>query len=223
MYRQVRLLALLLSLVLLVLVSTATAQETRTTGTIIATVAGGPVSLSSTAQRVPEDVADGVTDPQQKAILEKVAGTDQHTATFMVMDPIEVAGVVIVPARLYVSIDTSIPGVNRSEHGGLSLRFSLDPETLSVESMDDVEVLYYPAGWDLSDYYALTEGALTIDSIELVDGSTIAVSGRVEGALTHQDGYQAVHNPDDALTISATFEIGEVVGSDVALELLSGE
>lgn len=223
MYRRLRLITLLLSLVLVALISTATAQETRTTGTVTATIGGEQLSLSSAAQRVPEDAADGVTDPERKAILEKVAGTEQHSATFMVMDPIKAGSVVIVPARLYVTIDTSVPDVDRSEHGGLSLRFSLDPETLDAASIDDVEVLYYPDGWDLSDYYALTEGALTIDRVELVDGSTLAVSGRVEGVLTHQDEFQAVHNPEDALTVSATFEIGEVAGSDVALELLSGE
>lgn len=206
------------------LFSSALAQaQTRETGSVTAQIGGTPHTFTSSTKHVPEDVAEGVTDEKVRAILEKVAGTDQHTATYMVMDPIMVGEVEIVPATLYATLGTAWSPEGASEEVSFDVKFSLDPAALDPASIGDIEVLYYPNGWGLDDYYALTEGGMTLDSVVVVDDNTLAVSGTIEGVLTHQTGYTVEHNPADALPITASFSIDEVVGSQLALDVVRGE
>ena len=214
----------LIAILIAAVLSTASAQaQTRETGSVTAQIDGATHSFVSSAKHVPEDVAEGVTDEKVRAILEKVAGTDQHTATYMVMDPIMVGEVEIVPATLYATLGTAWSPEGASEEVSFDVKFSLDPAALDPASIGDIEVLYYPNGWNFDDYYALTEGGLTLDSVVVVDDTTVAVSGTIDGVLTHQTTSTVEHNPADTLPITASFTIDEVVGSQLALDLITGE
>jgi len=212
------------TLLLAALFTHAAAQaETFVTGTLGAKVDGMELRLHSSYQTVPANAADGVTDPRQRAILERVAGTDQHTATFMAREAMTMGGMVLVEAKLYVAIGTRADGSEANGAHGVDVRFSLALDTLDLATLDDVEVYYYPRGWSTSDFYALTDGGITLTTFEVVDDTTLSIAGAVTGTLSHQTSFDVQHNLDDTLQFEAVFDIARVIGSSTAFDMLTAE
>lgn len=204
--------------------ATASAQTEQTvTGTLAAVVDGAEVTLHTYATFVPEDAADGVTDERQRAILERVAGTEQHSATFTVMEETKLGSMVISPATVYVSVYARDESAGAASRAAVEVTFSLAPDTLELGPEEDVQVKYLPDGTSLDGYYALTEGALEIGSVEVVDATTLAITGSFAGLLSWQEGHEVVHDPADVLSVAATFELRRVVASGDALEIVSGD
>src|SRR5690606_41435107 len=102
--------------VLAALAAASAQTEQTVTGTLAAVVDGAAVTLHTYATFVPEDAADGVTDERQRAILERVAGTEQHSATFTVTEEPKLASLVSCPATVYGSADA------RAESAGAAQR-----------------------------------------------------------------------------------------------------
>lgn len=203
------------------LLSTALAQEVTRTGLIEADIAGRSVSAWTYASAVPADAAEGIEDENQRAVLERVAGTTIHSATFMHRDAMTMGGIVLVPETIYVNLSTRTDHPEGDSVDSVLVKFSLDPETLTLGEETDIEVSWYPVGSSFSDYYALTEGSLSLTSVTVVDGQTLALSGTISGLLSRQTGYDIEHNPDDTVAIEATFVIDEVKSSDLAYELVT--
>ncbi len=197
-------------------VVTASAQSAPVwlpTGTLEAVIAGKDHIMRSFVTTVPEDAAERTSDPEARALLEKLAGTEQHTATWMITDPFEMGGIVLLPAMLFVSI-----GTRASEDS--TANFALDIDTLELDTESDIEVRYFPESWSTKDFYALTEGTLQLNSVEVIDERTLRISGTVLGTLSFQESYSVEHNPNDTLPFEATFSIERVFGSQLPLELL---
>ncbi len=194
-------------------------SERYETGSLTATLNGEESVLRSYFADVPEDVAEGVTDPQQRAILERIAGTEQHTATYTYFDEMKLGTMVLVPAKIHVSLHFAAQELDVSVPGSISVRFSLEPTSLELGAPEDVEITLH-SGSGYSDYYALTEGGITLDSVEVVDANTLRITGSFSGTFSHQTGYDRVHNPADTLSASGVFSVERVVGSDLALELI---
>ncbi len=202
----------------------ATAQgETFRTGVIEAVVDGQNYSAYTYATEVPDDVADGVTDEQQRAILERVAGTTQHSATFMHQDAMVMASIVLAPETIYVTLSTRTDHPEGDSVGSFLVKFSLDPEALELREEADVAVTFYPHGSSYDDYYALTDGVLQLTSLEVLDSQTMAISGVISGLLSLQDDFDVAHNPDEVLQVEATFNIEQVATSSLAFELVTSE
>lgn len=187
------------------------------TGTIDAVINGRQHTFLTSSSKVPEDVAEGVTDENVRAFLEQLAGTEQHTATWMITEPFEMSGIVFAPAQMFASLDANaLP----SGTGGFRIEFALDQETLTLDTEMDIEVRYYPESWSVDEFYALTEGTMLLERVEVVDDQTLAMYGTITGVLSFQPGYRVEHNPADTLSIEASFSIEQVVGSQLPLELL---
>ncbi len=197
--------------------------EEVATGTVAAVVGGSELTLHTYATSVPADVADGVEDERQRAILERVAGTEQHTATFMVTEEMTMGPVVLVPATIYVTVLATAHVGPDATPTSFEITFSLSPDTLELGPEEDVAVRYSPDSLSSSGYYALTEGALELGSVRVVDATTLAIAGSIRGVLSWQEGFEPVHDPDDALSIEATFDIQRVASSDDAYALVGGE
>ncbi|HET8984635.1 MAG TPA: hypothetical protein VFN03_02640, partial [Trueperaceae bacterium] len=110
------------------------------TGTLTTVIGGEERVLSTYGTLVPEDVADGIEDPQQRAILERVAGTEQHTGTYRLMDEMTMGGMVLVPATIWVALTFQYGGHEASGPHGVTLQFPLDPATLTLSDADQVEI-----------------------------------------------------------------------------------
>ncbi|MFA5593748.1 MAG: hypothetical protein WDA15_00550, partial [Trueperaceae bacterium] len=72
------------------------------TGSLTTVIGGEERLLRTYGTWVPEDVADGVEDPDQRRLLESVAGTEQHTATHQLTPEMSMGGIVLTPATLWV-------------------------------------------------------------------------------------------------------------------------
>ncbi len=224
MFKLARLKPVCIAVAALLFGSLVAAQgETFRTGSIEALVDGQSYSAYTYATAVPDNVADGVTDEQQRAILERVAGTTQHSATFMHQDAMVMASIVLAPETIYVTLSTRTDHPEGDSVGSFLVKFSLDPETLELREEADVEVTFYPPGSSYDNYYALTDGVLQLTSLEVLDSQTMAISGVISGLLSLQSGYAIEHNPDDVLSIEATFNIEQVATSSLAFELVTGE
>ena len=87
------------------LFTTASAQGTWfQTGTLTTRIGGVEREHNTYGTLVPEDVAEGVEDPQQRAILERIAGTEQHTASYMLTEEMALGSIVLTPATLWVAL-----------------------------------------------------------------------------------------------------------------------
>lgn len=205
------------------LLSLSFAQEPYETGSIDATIDGREIRAWTYATDVPADVADGVEDERQRAVLERVAGTTVHSASFMYQDPIMLGGMMLVDETIYVTFSTRTGHPDGDSIDSLTIKFSLVPGTLELGDEVDIEVTYYPSGSSYDDYYALTDGSLVIESLEVLDEQTMAISGTVSGLLSHQSDYDIMHNPADTLQIEARFDISQVKTSDTAYSLITGD
>lgn len=211
----------LVALTLMLLAGPVFAQHpTFETGAIEAQIAGAQYRAYTYATHVPESVVDGVTDERQLALLQRIAGTVQHSATYLLGKPLMMGDMELAPAAIYVAFSTRTTSPEGNSVGSFMIQFDLDPETLELHETT-VQVNFFPRGSSYNDYYALTEGTLELSSLELVDDHTMSMSGVISGLLSWQDGYDTVHNPDDTLTIDAAFEITQVVASDVVIKLLT--
>lgn len=188
------------------------------TGLIDALIDGRQHTFVTSSSTVPEDAAVGVTDENVRAMLEKVAGTEQHTATWMLTEPFEMGGLVLLPAQMFASLDASAKDTGGA--GGFRIEFGLIQETLALNPEADIDIRYYPESWSVSEFYALTEGTMVLERVEVVDERTLAMYGTISGVLSFQPGYSVEHNPDDTLPIEASFSIERVVGSQLLLEML---
>jgi len=211
---------LILAAALSLLASASAQGEWFQTGTLTTVIGGEERTLHTYGTYVPEDVADGVEDPQQRAILERVAGTEQHTATYQFMEGITMGSMVLTPDTIWVALTFRFGGHESSAPHGVVLQFPLDPTTLGLLDPDQVEIKYSPNGPSYDDYYALTEGSLDITAVEVVDETTLRISGVFEGFMTHQTGWDVVHDPDSATEAHGEFVVERVVGSQLALELI---
>lgn len=209
---------------LCLLVGIAAAQHpTFETGAVDAIIGEGAFHAYTYATEVPADVADGEEDERVRAILEAIAGTTQHSASFMHVDEMKLGTTVLTPPTLYVTLSTRTHHPERSDIGSFMLQFALDPETLELLEEADVELKFYPRGSSYDDYYAFTEGVFELLEVTVVDDVTLAVSGTFSGALSYQTDYDVVHNPDDALAVEGSFTVARVVSNDAAFKLLMVE
>lgn len=190
------------------------------TGELTTVIDGEERLLHTYGTLVAEDVADGVEDPQQRVILERIAGTEQHTASHKLVDGMTMGGIVLTPATLWVALTFRYDGPEASGPHGVTMQFPLDPATLELSDPDQVEITYYPRGSSYDDFYALTDGALTVAAVEVVDDVTLRISGSFRGAMTHQTGFDIVHDPATAMEAAGDFVVERVVGSQLVLELL---
>lgn len=197
------------------------AQTEFETGTIQAEIGARNISAFTYATEVPADAAEGIEDERQRAVMERVAGTTVHSASFMHREAMTMGSIVLVPETIYVTLSTRTGHPDGDSVDSLLIRFSLDPVTLELGDEADTEVRYYPVGSSYEEYYALTEGTLTLDSLTVVDAHTMSLSGTVSGVLTRQFDFDIVHNPDDTLPIQASFTIEQVSSSDLAFELVT--
>ena len=121
--------------------ATASAQTEQTvTGTLAAVVDGAEVTLHTYATFVPEDAADGVTDERQRAILERVAGTEQHSATFTVMEETKLGSMVISPATVYVSVYARDESAGAASRAAITVTVSHAPDTRARGTQVDGQV-----------------------------------------------------------------------------------
>lgn len=190
------------------------------TGTLTTVIDGEERTLHTYGTYVPEDVADRVEDPQQKAILERVAGTEQHTSTYSFMEGITMGGIALTPDTIWVALTFSFDGHDSSAPHGVVLQFPLDPTTLELMDPEEVEIKYTPDGPSADDYYAFTEGSFELTAVEVVDETTLLISGAYEGYMTRQTGWDIVHDPASALEARGEFTVERVDGSQLALELI---
>lgn len=203
------------ALSLLALFSLAAAQyPTFETGQFEAVINGVEYRVYTYATEVPKDVADGATDEAERKFLKSIAGQTHHSASFAFKDERTIGQMVISPPMLQVALSTHSDHPQGATVDSLLLQFALDPDTLELLFPDEVEVSFFPRGSSYDDYYALTYGTLELHSVEYIDANTLTISGSFSGTLTHQDDYDIVHNPDDALTIEATFIIEQVVSKE---------
>ena len=212
---------ILLLLAALLLSANAAAQyPSRQTGTVTAEVDGRNVTAVTTATEVPANAADSATDENQRAILERVAGTTQHTASFALHEAFMLGGIQLTAERIWVTVSTETDHPDGSSFDSFLVQFALDPEKLQLIDEDEAEISFYPRGSSWSDYYALTEGSLQLDEVVVLDGQTLRITGSFSGLFSHQTGFDITHNPADVLSVNATFELSEVGASDVTLNLL---
>lgn len=214
---------LVLTFLVLTTLAAASAQSTPAwvpTGTLEAVIDGKSFVMHSYATVVPEDAAERASTPEARELLEKLAGTEQNSATWMVTEPFEMGGMVLFEAMMFVTIDTRSSEDPSAESGQIDVNFQLDMDTLELVTDNDVEVRYFPTGWDLYDFYALTEGALILDNVEVADEHTLVISGTISGIMSHQESIAIEHNAADTLPFEATFSIERVSGSALLPELL---
>lgn len=213
--------SLLVVIAAVFLFSSVLAQGTwHQTGTLTTRIGGVERQHHTYFTLVAEDVAEGVEDPQQRAILERIAGTEQHTASYQLTDELALGSIVIAPATLWVALTFYFGGHDSSAPHGVTVQLPLDPATLEVADPDQVEVSYYPSGPSWDDYYALTMGGLTITEVTVIDDITLRISGSFSGFFSHQDGFDTVHDPSTAIEAEGEFLVERVVGSQLALELV---
>lgn len=210
------------ALMLLLLAGVALGQyPTFETGAIEAQIDGTRYRAYTYATEVPASVVDGVTDERQLAFLQAIAGTVQHSASYRYSEPMMLGQVQLTEAAVNVVFSTRTASPEGESVGSILVQFNLDPDTLTITDEDSVEVKFYPRGSSYDDYYALTQGQVLLHSVERVDEHTLSMSGVIRGVLSWQDDYDFQHNPDDTLSIEATFDIAQVVASDVVIRLLT--
>lgn len=115
---------------------------------------------------------------------ERYAGTEQHTAWYRYAEEIEMMGITLAPATVWVTIQVRT-GANQSVPGAPEVELSLDPDTLELTD-NEPTVRYFPERRVFSDYYGLTGGTVTLTDLSENEDGTWHVSGRVAGLLSHQ-------------------------------------
>ena len=199
------------ALVLALLLGLAVAQTVQT-GTLHVELDGVPKAFQTTGTKIAENAAEGVANEAARAFLEKLAGTWVHSATFKVLEPMILGGIVLFAASdMFVSID-SYASDDPESRAQIDLRFGLDLETLLLSDDADIEVRYYLTGYSTSDSYLLTDGGLVVESVVQVDDTTLSVRGTFSGTLSRQlDRMNEAHNPADTIALDGRFDIHQLV------------
>lgn len=212
------LLTVALAALLSLTTSAAFAQPDRArTGTVDATVGGEPMTLHTFVAHVPEDVAEGIEDDEARAIAERAAGTDQHTATWMVTDPVMAGDTEIAPSMMFLMVDARAEGDPETGGARLDVEFAIDPATLQRLPGPEVAIEYHPAPYEPEESYATTEGTVTLDEVEQVDEDTLAVRGTIGGVLEYQGSSDV---EQETIEVEGTFRIDQAVGATRLSDLL---
>lgn len=203
------------------------ASTTYETGTIELNVAGEARTYHTYAVEVPENAGQGVENPRVRAELERIAGTTQHTATWNATDPVVMNGVVLSrPSVLFVTVHSRPTEDSDAGLGQLNFEFAVTLDSLQAADPDRYPpvVKLYPESFSATDYYALTDGSLTVARVEQVDDLTLHVAGTFEGTFSFQTRRGVVeHNPDDTIEVSGNFDVLQVVGTKPLSEVMAGE
>lgn len=211
-----------LALVLGLTTALAMAQpEWVRTGAVTATLGGETSTLHTFVAHVPDDLGEGIEDADARAFAERVAGSDQHTATLMHHEPITAGDAVLVPAVTFVLIGARGAGDPDAGSARLALEFGVDPDTRALHPDTDLTVEYHPAPFAPQAYYALSEGTLTLESLRPVGEDALAVTGTLRGTLRFEGSGVEGHAPGDTVPIEATFDIDHVAGRSPLPELLA--
>lgn len=190
------------------------------TGTVDALVADDPLTLHTFVTQVDEDLADDIEDEAAREFATRVAGTDQHTATWMLTDPITAGAMEIAPAMLFILIDARVAGDPNEQTPQLEIEFGMDPTTHELLPEAEVLLEYHPAPYDSREYYRTTEGTVVLEETERVDEDTLSIRGTISGVLTFQGSEGGTHDRGDTLPVEATFDIDSIAGSSLLPELL---
>jgi len=210
------------AIALALLIGSASAQ-TFVTGNLVVALGDESRTFVTSANKIAENVAQGVTDPSARAFLERLAGTTVHGATYTIVESIVMGGrVVFESTDMFVTIYATATSVaDGSSPAQLELRFGLVLATLALSETADVEVRYLPTG-SSSDGYLMTEGALVIVRAEQIDENTVRIQGVFDGTLSRQaDRMNEAHNPADTIMVRGTFDIEQVVGDSFVMALLT--
>ncbi len=187
--------------------------EWHESGLLTGEISGDSIELHSYAARVPEDLGEEIEDEIVREFIESFVDAVQHGARYRLVPEVSLGPVVLAPAQILVSIDLR-PEENPETDGQLTIEFGLDPETYEFQAESAV-VRYFPRGVDLNDYYGLSEGELLIDEVaKREDSGSLMIRGSITGLLTYQTGVEVLHNPNDALSIEAEFQIDTVATLD---------
>lgn len=178
---------------------------------------GGQEYRSHTiATEIPEDVADGLPPGEERDMLERIAGTVQHTAQWSPAEPVTAAGVELLPARLQVQVTTRTGHPDGSGVNSFVLRFALSAETLELLPEAGMEVIFDPSGPGDDDWWLLTDGSLVITSAAVLAPDVLQLEGNFEGVLTHNAERNAEEPEGSTMEISAMFTLKHVAGTDPA-------
>lgn len=227
--RSIRSVASLVALVALSSAWVVRAQEGfvfHVTGDVDLTLAGEARAFHVYAVDVPENVAEGITDPDVRAALEAAAGTTEHGATWEVPEPVSIGGIALSsPTTMAVTVSARPTEDHAAGLGELRLRFELDLATLALSADAPVDVWFFPEAFSIRDFFALTEGALEVTSVERVDDVTLRVVGSFAGLLSFQPTLLGGvnHDPDQTIAVSGSFDLREVVGARPLAEVLPGD
>lgn len=195
----------------------------RVTGDVVLTLAGAERTFHVYAVDIPENVADGVQNPEVRARLEQAAGTTEHGATWAVPAPVSIGGIVISAPTTMSIVVAARPTEDRDAGlGEVRLDFQLDLATLALPPAADapVSVWFFPEAFASRDFYALTEGTLTVTNVEAVDDATLRIEGTIDGALSFQASLAGIaHNPADTIVVTGRFELQQVVGTQSLTEV----
>ncbi len=136
-------------------------------------------------------------------------GSEVHTASWIVLEPRLLGGMNITPDDVFVTITTR--GSIEPDPGKATLRVevSLEPETLDLKTRPAPSITFHPD--DGNGFYAMTEGALEIESVTKIDTDSFAIIAVAHGVMTGQTNHDVVHNPEDSVEFSARFDLRRVV------------
>lgn len=195
----------------------------RVTGDVVLNLAGEERTFHVFAVDIPENVAEGVQDPEVRARLERAAGTTEHGATWDAPAPVSIGGIVISSPTTMSVVVAARPTEDRTAGlGEVRLHFQLDLATLTLPPTADaaVSVWFFPEAFASRDFYALTEGALTVTGVTPVDDVTLRIEGTLDGVLSFQASLAGIaHNPTDTLAVTGRFELHQVVGTQSLTEV----
>jgi hypothetical protein len=198
------------------------AAQTVQTGTIAITLDGVERTFTTSGTKIAENAAEGVTNEAARAFLERLAGTWVHTATYMILEPIVMGGVVLFAAPdMFVTIGGyAYDDPERPDH--LELRFGLDLETLLLSDETDIVVRYSPAASNMADSYLLTLGGIVVHTVTQVDDETLSLQGSISGVLSRQlDPANEAHDPSDTISIEGRFDIQQLVGDARVVDMVT--
>lgn len=208
-----------IALTLSLLVASAAAQ-TRPTGTVDATIDGETYAFSTYAMHVAADIAEDIEDEEAREFAERVAGTDQHSATWMRMDAVGPAGMEILPESVTVMVDARADPDPFADAPIFDLSVSFEAATLERIPKMGVEVVFDPTPDADDGFYSLIDGAVVVERIEPVGDTVLAFAGTVNGTLAWQESAVTDPDPSDTMPIEASFAIDEVVGSTLLMDVL---
>jgi len=196
--------------------------ETWKTGTLEAIIDGQEYRSHTLATAIPEDVANDVADENQRLMLERIAGTTQHTAFWTAQAPLVITDLELRPARLRVVVTTRTDHPDGSGVNTFVLTFMLDPETLELIDEYEVEVNFYPYGPSKENFWRLADGTFTISEAAPAGPAALRLEGSFSGVLTRNSLPGDDEEPPEVRAVTATFTIEHVGSNDPEVTELPG-